>query len=144
MSERIKGAVAQILNRRELVLNVGSEEGVKSGMNFAVLNPRGVLIQDPITKKPLGSVEIPKVLVEASRVQEHLTVARTFRTFRKNEGGTAGFGLDIFRPPNWVERTETLRSSEKPYVEELPEEESYVKIGDPVVEVVGDEFSTEL
>ena len=37
----IRGKVAQILNSRQLVLNVGSNGGVEEGMIFAVLDPRG-------------------------------------------------------------------------------------------------------
>jgi hypothetical protein len=141
MTDRIQGAVAAILNRREVVLNIGSEDGVTEGVKFAILNPRGVEIHDPNTHEKIGSVEIPKVFVQATRVQEHLTVARTFVTKRKNVGGSGGIPLDIFRPTRYVEEPETLRTSDKPYVEELPEEESYVKVGDPVVQVIGDEFT---
>jgi hypothetical protein len=138
---RIEGKVARVLNRQELVMNVGEKDGVKRGMTFAVLNPKGVDIVDPDSKDKLGSVEIPKVMLKVARVQPRLSVARTFRTTRKNVGGSVGLGLDLFRGPEWVEETETLRLEDKPYVEELSEEESYVKIGDPVVQVLGDEFT---
>lgn len=139
MSEPIRAKVAEIINRRELVINAGSEHGVVKGMKFAVLSRKGASIKDPDTGEELGSVDVPKVLVEAVRVQPKLTIARTFTSRRRNVGGR-GLGLDLFQPPRWVEEVETLRTSDKPYVEELSEEESYVKIGDPVVQVLGDEF----
>jgi hypothetical protein len=139
---RIRGSVAAILNRRELVLNVGSDAGVMTGMKFAVLAPSGLEIKDPETGEPLGSVELPKVLVEATRVDSKLAVARTFRSTKRNVGGS-GLGLtgaSAFDPPRWVEEPENLRLKDNPDREQLREAESYVKIGDPVVQVVGDEF----
>ena len=38
----IQGKVAQILNSRELVINLGSEQGVTLGMHFNVLDGRNV------------------------------------------------------------------------------------------------------
>ena len=40
----------------------------------------------------------------------------------------------ILMPPEWVTRHETLKTEEKTW-EDLDEEESYVKVGDPVVQV---------
>lgn len=143
MKGMIRGKVAQIINRRELVLNVGVDDGVEPGMHFAVLSAKGAEIKDPETGELLGAVELPKVLVEVARVQPKLSVARTFKTRRRNVGGTGFSAGAIFQPPKWVEEVESLRLSDKPYLEELSEEESYVKIGDPVVEVAGDEFTLE-
>jgi len=47
----------------------------------------------------------------------------------------------LFQPPKWVEEVETLKLSDKPFEEDLDERESYVKIGDPVIQVIGDEFT---
>lgn len=146
MSEGLRGAVAALLSSRELVINIGSEDGVVKGMRFAVLYRQGLDIRDPETRKSLGSVEVPKVIVEAARVEEHLTVARTFTKRRHNVGGG---GLDVsstlgrmFAPAQWVEEWETLRTEEKPQAEELAEEQSYVKVGDPVVQVLDDDYIT--
>jgi hypothetical protein len=144
VADRIEGKVAQILNRRELVLNVGEEHGVSQGMKFAVLNSKGAVIADPDTKATIGSVEVPKVLVEAVRVQPKLTVARTYRVARRNVGGSMKLlpGMELFQPPKWIEEPETLRTEDKPYEEEIGDSESYVKIGDPAVQVVGEDFVT--
>lgn len=143
-TERLHGAVAAILNRQELVINLGSDNGVTEGMRFAILNRRGVDIKDPNTDELLGSVDVPKVVVEAVRIQPRITVARTFRVTRRNVGGTGSLGIGLsglFEPPKWVEVRESLRSQEKPAIAELDESESYVKVGDPVVEVRGEEFA---
>jgi cell shape-determining protein MreC len=44
--EPLRGAVAAVLTDRELVINLGSERGVKPGMRFAVLNSKGLGIID--------------------------------------------------------------------------------------------------
>jgi hypothetical protein len=87
MSERLRGAVAALLTGRELVINLGSEQGVVAGMKFAVLNRQGIDIKDPETEEPIGSVEVPKVIVEVARVEPRLSVARTFKKRQVNVGG---------------------------------------------------------
>ena len=138
MTEKITGKVAQILSVRELVINRGSDDGVQEGMAFAVLNPQGARIVDPDTEEELGSVDLPKVLVKAVRVEPRLTVARTYVTHRRVTGGSGVY--NIFAPREVHEVVETLRLSERPYLQALDEEESYVKIGDPVVQVIGEEY----
>lgn len=135
-SEPIRGSVAQILNHRELVINRGSGHGVKSGMKFAVLNRRGAEIVDPDSGEALGSVDVAKVLVEAVRVSERLSVCRTYR-----ERQTTSF-FDVFgAKPGTTPKIETLRAADHTYQEELSEEESVVKIGDPFVQLEkGDEY----
>jgi hypothetical protein len=140
--ERIRGLVAAILNRREVVLNVGSRQGVTENMKFAILDQEGAEIRDPETGEVLGSVELPKVLVRAVRVQDSLAVARTYRKTRKNVGGV---GLrnplaGLFEPPDIVEDLELLEVSGKTYQEQRDLKASVVEVGDPVVEVVGSEF----
>jgi hypothetical protein len=134
----IEGQVARILNRRELVINRGRLHGVEPGMQFAVLNTRGSDITDPETGDELGSVSLPKVLVKVVRVQDRLSIGRTFRQLRVSGGG---FALpDIFRNPRY--EPETLDTTESTYQEEIDESESYVKRGDPVIQVLKDEYIT--
>ena len=148
MTQPLTGAVATVLSPRELVINIGAEAGVQTGMKFAVLNPMGIAITDPETDEPLGSVPIPKVIVEITRVEPKLSVGRTFKKRRRNVGGQ-GLGAlgmagvtNLFEPPKWVDEWETLRTEQKPEVAELDPEQSYVKRGDPVEQVMGDEFDT--
>lgn len=140
MAERIDGQVAQILNARELVINRGEMHGVEVGMRFAVLNSRGTRIIDPETNKEIGPVELPKVLVKVVRVQVNLAVARTFRTTKIPGGSlyTASPFESLMRSPKVI--PETLKTDERRLQDELDETESYVKIGDPVVQAIGDAF----
>ena len=134
MNNRIEGVVAEILTGRELVINRGSADGVAIGTRFAILNSKGADIKDPITGSSLGSIELEKTVVKIVRVQEHLSVGRTFRTYR-----TSGFDI------NWMLRASTtevegLKTDQARLKEELSEEESYVKIGDRAVQYTGEEY----
>lgn len=143
--EPIRGKVARILNSRELVINVGTKDGVSPEMFFDVLDPKGEDILDPDTGEILGSINRPKVRVKVTKVFERLSLASTYRRHDVNIGGR---GPDISRgfaamllPPHIVTKYETLKTTEKTW-EDLDETESYVKTGDPVVEIapeVGEE-----
>lgn len=144
VNKPLEGKVAKILNSRELIINKGSKDGVTIGMRFDVLDPKGVGVVDPDTKIILGSVLRPKVRIEIISLQEKLSVASTYKKREYNAGGT---GVDfsiplsplasILMPPNWVTKYETLKTTETTW-EDLEESESYVKTGDPVVEVSKD------
>lgn len=136
----IRGKVARIFNSRELAINVGSADGVSVGMYFDVLDPKGEDIKDPDSGEVLGSIERPKVRVRVVKVQDRLSVASTYKTRTINAGGQGpSFGIsglsDLFMPAKYVTRYETLKTDEKTW-ENLEEQESYVKTGDPVVQVV--------
>jgi hypothetical protein len=140
MIEPIRGKVARILNSREMVLNVGTRDGVAVGMRFEVMDAKGEDVCDPDTGELLGSVERPKVGVEIFKVQQRLAVASTYKKETVNVGGS-GIGQSpmnrLFMPAKWTTRYETLKTEEKTW-EDLDEEDSYVKIGDPVVQVSED------
>ena len=137
---QIRGKVAQIINSREVALNVGSDHGVELNMLFDILTQKGFDIRDPDTDEILGSLERPKARVKVVMVRPKLCVASTYKTRRVNVGGVGiGFGRSgLFEPPKWETRTETLKTDGNT-LEELPEEESYVSAGDPVVQVFEDE-----
>ncbi|MDT4848241.1 hypothetical protein FQZ97_823280 [compost metagenome] len=139
MTDALRGKVARILDTRNLVINLGSNQGVVVGMYFDVLDPNGEDIKDPDTGEILGSVDRPKVRVQVIKVEERLSVASTYRKKVVNIGGR-GVGLgnnlaDMFLPPKHVTRYETLKTTEKTW-ENLDESESFVKTGDPVVQVL--------
>ena len=57
---------------------------------------------------------------------------------KKNVGGTGLAGLafgEMFKVAQWVDQVETLRTSETTW-EDLDEEHSFVKRGDPVLQVL--------
>lgn len=139
--EPIRGKVARVLTTRLLVISVGSIDGVTVGMKFDVLDPKGENITDPDTGDVLGSISRPKVRVAVAQVQERLAVAQTFRKTRVNVGGQGLGGLGValsmreaLTPPRWIEKHETLKTQEQTW-ENLDVSQSYVKRGDPVVEV---------
>lgn len=138
----IRGKVARVLNNRNVALNKGRKDGVEAGMVFNILNPLGADITDPDTGERLGAVELSKATVKVTDVQERLSVASTFRFSRVNVGGearnfslTQGALAKMFQPPKWETRYETLEVDEDAE-NELSEEDSRVKIGDPVVQAI--------
>jgi hypothetical protein len=137
-SERLQGKVAAILSRRELVLNIGSEDEVEIGMKFVILNNKGIDVTDPDTGKVLGTVEVPKTIVKVVRVDgPHLSVARTFRTLR----GTPGILGSMSGITGTPSRPETLEITPGSSLKaELSEEDSYIKRGDIAVATQGDEY----
>ncbi len=110
-------------------------------MFFDVLDPKGDNITDPDTGEIIGSIERAKVRVKVISVQTKLSVASTYKKEKVNIGGSGslvGFGSSglskLFLPPEYVTQYETLKTQERTW-EDLSEDESYVKSGDPVVEV---------
>jgi hypothetical protein len=140
MTERITGQVARILTSRDLVINRGRTDGVTEGMKFAVLDPAGENIKDPESGESLGSIRRPKVYVQVSKVEERLALARTYRFTQVNLGGQASGSLALtrlFMPPKWVTKYETFKTDESTW-ETLTEEESIVKTGDPVEQILSE------
>ena len=138
----IRGKVARVLNNRNVALNKGRKDGVEAGMVFNILNPLGADVTDPDTGERLGAVELSKATVKVTDVQERLSVASTFRFSMVNVGGeahsfslTQGALAKMFQPPRWETRYETLEIDENSE-NELSEEDSRVKIGDPVVQII--------
>ena len=131
MTEPIRGKVARLLNSREIVINVGSIDGVAVGMRFDVVGRAD--IRDPDTNEPLGSVDRPKVSVRITEVKERLSVASTYR---ETQGPVGGPRLGPFSrslmPLMWETNYETLKTEEGTW----EEEEGTVKVGDPVVQII--------
>jgi len=135
---RIEGLVASVLNERELVLNVGSDQGVKVGMRFDILYPGGIKIPDPTDPTTiLGSVEWPKTQVKVVQVYPNLAVGRTFRTITSPARGYSGIAAMAAGLSYTPERTtvETLRTDGAFAEKEIDPKDSLVKVGDPAVEV---------
>ena len=142
MSDKIRAKVARVLNSREIAITAGDKEGVAVGMFFEVMDPKGEDITDPDTGDILGSIERPKVRVQVTQVQDHISVASTYKKEKVNVGGIGSGLLGDFgavsralMPPKYVTKYETLKTDEKTW-EDLDEEKSYVKTGDPVVQVI--------
>ena len=145
MTDLIRGKVARILNSREIAINVGSDDGVSPGMYFDVMDQNSEDVRDPDTQEVLGSIRRPKIRVKITMVQKKLSLASTYKTRRVNVGGLGieFTGLSrVLMPPKWVTKHETLKTEEKTW-ENLEEEKSYVKTGDPVVQVIETEDEEE-
>ena len=134
MAKPIEGKVARVLNTREIAINKGSTDGVAVGMYFDVTDTCYSNIKDPDTKQVLGSIEHAKVRVKIIDVQEKLSLATTYRTEKENTGPRIS---DFMLGSGWRTRHETLKTGGRlgNQPNELDEEDSYVKTGDPVVQV---------
>lgn len=138
----IKGKVAKILNSRELVINVGSDNGVTEGMHFNVLDPSGEDIKDPDTGVVLGSLRRTKIQVKVTSVYSNMAVAITFKRTTHHIGRSEipALASDMSSIARWldVKRTvvkqETLNKPAEAY-DPLEEKDSYVKVGDIVESV---------
>jgi hypothetical protein len=128
---RIEGRVAQLLNARELVINVGAAAGVRKGMKFRVLADAPLEVLDPQTQAVLDTIDRDKTQVEAVEVRDKIAICRTFRNIggnlvrRQLEGI---FDLSVSRP-------ETLQMKDSSLPPPLPESESYVKVNDRVISI---------
>lgn len=137
----LRGKVARILTERQLVLNLGATKGVERGMVFKVIDPKGEDIKDPDTGEVLGSLGRLKVRVRVVDVKEEMSVASTYRSRRVNIGGTGDGMPDLsafsrsLLPPRWVKEYETLSNEDRPW-DEIEESQSFVKVGDPVIQVI--------
>lgn len=144
----IRAKVARILNTREIAITAGSNLGIKKDMIFDVIDPKGENIRDPDTNEVLDSLSRCKVRVKIVEVKEKISVASTYRLETVNIGGSGGGllgGLDLLiPPPKYVEVYETFKTSEQAGKEYLDESESFVKIGDPVIEVINPEENNEV
>lgn len=134
--KKIEGRVATILNATELVINVGAEHGVVIGQRFAILAETPIEVVDPTTDIVLDTIDREKVRVKVSEIREKISVCQTYRM----KGGN-NFIADYSKILSAVQKPskETLRITDDSKPAPITEEESYVKINDRVISLVGDE-----
>ena len=137
--KRLQGLVASILNSRELVINIGDQHGVRLGMKFAVLAESALEVRDPESGELLDTIDREKVRVEVSEVRKNISICKTYR-LKRIPGGPFGesmlkFGTvaELVRPPREVPETLSIHDASIP--SPLPEEESYVKVKNRVIQV---------
>ena len=134
VKELIEGRVAKVLNRRELVINRGSENGVEEGMKFGVIEESEEVL-DPETNSSIGTIRRVKIRVKVAHVQPQLAVARTYETYDVPE---ASQFLLPFAPSRvqTVTKVKSLSSSQESLADAAFEEgRSFVGIGDKVVQI---------
>ena len=131
----LEGKVAKVLTEREVVINIGSTQGARKGMRFAILAATPEEIRDPETGEVLDIVDRTKVFVQATEVRERITICSTYRTIKVSGGAfSTAFSLNrLFDPPQEI--SETLRIDDSSLPAPLSPEDSYVKTGDRVKQV---------
>ena len=136
----IQGKVAKILNDRELVINRGSDNGVKKGMKFEVIEESEEVL-DPDTQTSLGNITREKVRIKIDHVQPSLSIGRTYETYQVSSGILSGLSTlaEFYRPYAPTTRVRTLRSSAEFSGRPIEEGDSYVEIGDKVIQIDDDE-----
>ena len=145
-ADAIRGYVAKLLNSRQIAINRGSDDGVTKDMLFDVVYPEAQNIVDPESGEPLGNLDLKKKRVRVTATHPRLSVATTLSK-KVNKGGAGGSGLlgyssilggvrlaDLYGEPEWVIIHDTLDKDDGAY-RPIEEEESVVKVGDPVVQV---------
>jgi hypothetical protein len=75
-TEKIKGKIVRILDKRTVVINLGSKNGIGNNSVFHILGEPEKVI-DPDTNETLGTVKVSKSRVRASQVFDRFTVATT-------------------------------------------------------------------
>ena len=139
MTEPICGKVAEVLNDREIAINIGSTNGVDIGMYFDVMYPESGEIRDPDTQEVLGSIARKKVRVQITEVREKWAVASTYRSEHVTPGLHLGPFARALMPPSWITKYETTKNT----WESLDDERHHVKIGDPIIQVIEDKVGRE-
>jgi hypothetical protein len=129
----IEGKVAELINTRELAINIGKNAGVQKGMKFKVLAAKPMKITDPETGEELGEIDREKVRVEVTEVQDSFSICQTYRKRYSGYQIIPRSFMDAFTTPQV--KTETLKAEDSEFPPDLSEEESYVKRGDRVIQV---------
>ena len=124
----IEGKVAKILNSREIVINKGLEDGVKTGMKFNVQEQETTII-DPDSKADLGQLMRPKISVEVMHVDSKFSVARTFDTYQTLNPDAIYLSSAFSR---YITRVKKIRTQSD---FEYREDSASVSVGDTVVEI---------
>lgn len=105
MSGRFDGKVVNIVDETTVVINLGSDHGVKPGHTFLILG-LGEMITDPDTGESLGHLELVRGRAEAKHVQPRMTTLVSVETLRDPDvkeikrSTQSGFELSLFRPNN--------------------------------------------
>ncbi|TCT95618.1 hypothetical protein [Pseudomonas sp. LP_4_YM] len=103
MSSRFDGKVVSIVDETTVVINLGSDHGVKPGQTFLILG-LGEMITDPDSGESLGHLELVRGRAEAKHVQPRMTTLVSVETKRDPDvkeikrSAQSGFELSFFRP----------------------------------------------
>lgn len=137
---RISGKVARIVNNKSVVLNRGTDQGIKIGNYIGILDSSLQNVVDPDTEDNLGNIRAFKIALRVEQVSKRLCVASTYKTYRRNLGGEGiGIGnmMQSLSPPNWVDIQETLKI-ESDDAKPIEPSVSKVQVGD-IFEVISED-----
>ena len=130
---RIEGKVAIILTARELIINIGNNQGVREGMKFKIMAKEVLEIPDPDGGDILGSLDREKVRVMVTEVQDKFSICKTY--MKRITPGYKFPDLSLLFTPS-REVHETLKIEDASLPPPLSEDESYVKSGDRVIQLL--------
>lgn len=92
LSEHISGKVIKIISLFSVIIDVGTNEGVKRGMKF-IIYEEGDVIKDPTSNNSLGRLELVKATVEVEHVQPNLSLTSSLTQNYKDLSLTALIGF---------------------------------------------------
>ena len=125
----VEGKVAKIINRRQLVINRGTDHGVEPGMKFVVVDDFEEIL-DPDTQESLGTIRREKIRVRVVEVQKSLAIASTYETY-VNPG--LGSYVRAFEEP--TKQVRKLKIPQDYSTTPFEEVEGFVNIGDKVEQI---------
>lgn len=128
MTEPIRGKVAKVLSDKAIAINVGFSHGVDLGMKFDVMGY--IAVKDPDSAVILESIEVQKVRVEVTLVQEKVSVATTFK-----KRDTSEALRKELRNPLFQFDVQELIKTDKTF-EEDEDWNKVVRVGDGVIQVL--------
>lgn len=122
MTKDLEGIVATILSSTQIAINKGFLDGVRPGMIFQILDSTGREIIDPISKKFLGNVLLPKSRIKIVTVEDLFSIAKKSAGASVSQRSTRLFGAES------ADKDVFDFASSKAQVNEL----SWVSVGDKV------------
>ena len=78
--EKFPATVIKVIDDYQIVINKGSQDGVKVGQRFLIYEETDELLQDPITLEGLGNLEIPKGTGKTIYVKEKWATIESDKT----------------------------------------------------------------
>lgn len=141
----VSGQVAKIVSDTDILINRGTEDGIENGAYFVVLDKDELEIEDPENAVIAGSVRNVKLAFQVVQVSEHLSLARTFRTYTVNVGGQGpdmsslmGFG----KAPKYIQEIERFTADPEDKIDRSTVRKN-IAIGDEVREMANREDASQ-
>jgi hypothetical protein len=126
----IYGKVARIVSSEEVIINVGQEDRVTSGMEF-VIYAEGDHITDPGTSEDLGAIEFVKGRVVVTHVMPKMSRAKV-KIESPSPLGIPVTTLSAFNEILLGRAQRTYLKVDRDQVKPLPSSKDVVQVGDLV------------